>query len=338
MVRSSARVRITRRIAVASGFASGFAWPAAFAQAPARWRKDWPRTDFSRTSVALSEILDAGPGRDGIPAIAAPGYVPIDQTYLLRLADTEPLIVLKVGGDVRLYPLRIMTRHEIVNDTVGGAPILVTYCPLCNSAVAFERRVAGGSPLFGVTGKLRNSNLIMYDLESESWWQQFTGDAIVGARAGERLKAIAVHIAPYREARKSFPDARILAPPVTKASAYRNPYVSYDTRRTPYPFAEMKLPANVQPMSYVVAVGARAWPLKLLADVGRIEVGDLLITWAGGMNSALDTAEIGRGRDIGTVRVQQKMDGSYRDVRHEITFAFVFLSFNPDGVLVESKR
>lgn len=323
---------------MASALASGFAWPTAFAQAPARWRKDWPRTDFSRTSVALSEILDAGPGRDGIPAIAAPGYVPIDQTYPLKLADTEPLIVLKVGGDVRLYPLRIMTRHEIVNDTVGGAPILVTYCPLCNSAVAFERRVAGGSPLFGVTGKLRNSNLIMYDLESESWWQQFTGDAIVGARAGERLKAIAVHIAPYREARGSYPHGRILAPPVDSESAYRNPYVRYDSRRAPYPFAEVKLPAGIQPMAYVVAVGARAWPLQQLADTGKIETGDLLLTWTRGMNSALDTADIGRGRDIGSIRVQQRIDGAYRDVRHEITFAFVFRTFNPDGTIAGSSR
>ena len=108
------------------------------------------------------------------------------------MSETEPVIGLVVNGDARAYPLKILIWHEIVNDTVGGVPVTVTYCPLCNSAIVFERTVDGRVLDFGTTGKLRNSDLVMYDRQTESWWQQFSGTAIVGAMTGTKLDDPAV--------------------------------------------------------------------------------------------------------------------------------------------------
>ncbi|MGQ9851612.1 MAG: DUF3179 domain-containing (seleno)protein [Aggregatilineaceae bacterium] len=91
------------------------------------------------------------------------------------LQPQSPVVAVSVNGSARAYPLAIMTRHEIVNDTLGGVPVAVTFCPLCNSAIVFERTVEGQVLRFGVSGLLRNSDLIMWDDATQSWWQQFTG-------------------------------------------------------------------------------------------------------------------------------------------------------------------
>ncbi len=137
-----------------------------------RWTAEGWRTDFTRTSVDLAEIRNVIP-RDGIPAINGPLFVPAAAD--VDLVDREPVIGLVVNGDARAYPLRIMMWHEIANDVVGGVPVAVTYCPLCNTAIVFERAVNGVALDFGVTGKLRFSDLVMYDRQTESWWQQFSG-------------------------------------------------------------------------------------------------------------------------------------------------------------------
>jgi hypothetical protein len=134
-------------------------------------------------AVDIAEIRSVIP-RDGIPAIDNPQFVPV--TAGLDLADREPVIGLVINGDAKAYPLRIMMWHEIANEVVGGVPVAVTYCPLCNTALAFESTVAGTALDFGVTGKLRFSDLVMYDRQTESWWQQFSGRALVGAYAGTR--------------------------------------------------------------------------------------------------------------------------------------------------------
>jgi hypothetical protein len=144
------------------------------------------KTDFSKHSVPLSEIIPGGPPRDGIPPIDRPVFETVAQADAW-LKPQEPLIHFAVGNDVRAYPLQILIWHEIVNDEVGGIPVMVTFCPLCNTAIAFDRRVAGRVLDFGTTGNLRHSDLIMWDRQTESWWQQMTGEAIVGELTGMRL-------------------------------------------------------------------------------------------------------------------------------------------------------
>jgi hypothetical protein len=133
---------------------------------PDSWRTEWPHTDFSRHSVAFEEIFSGGPPKDGIPAIDQRSFAPAADAR--DLAPREPVISIEIAGDARAYPLRVMIWHEIVNDTVGGTPVTITWCPLCNSSVLFDRRVDGRTLSFGTTGKLRNSDLVMYDRETES--------------------------------------------------------------------------------------------------------------------------------------------------------------------------
>jgi hypothetical protein len=147
---------------------------------PMNWRVEWPRTDFSKRSVSFAQIKSGGLPKDGIPAIDAPRFDRLiggnSAGWSTALSDTEPVIALSVGDDARAYPLRVLIWHEIANDVIGGTPVTVTYCPLCNAALVFERAVDGRVLDFGTTGKLRYSDLVMYDRQTESWWQQFTGE------------------------------------------------------------------------------------------------------------------------------------------------------------------
>jgi len=147
-------------------------------EAPPRGAEAQFSTDFSKHSVPYSEILSGGPPKDGIPAIDEPKFVSVDEADAW-LRPQEPVILVQVGDDARAYPVQILMWHEIVNDTIGGVPVVVTYCPLCNTGIAFER-TQGQVLDFGTTGRLRYSNLVMYDRQTETWWQQATGEAIAG--------------------------------------------------------------------------------------------------------------------------------------------------------------
>ncbi|MYK33040.1 MAG: DUF3179 domain-containing protein, partial [Boseongicola sp. SB0670_bin_30] len=154
---------------------------------PAFWKHEWPNTDFETTSIEnWREIMSGGPPRDGIPALSAPEFIAVAEED--RIGDREPVITVEMDGSVpRAYPVRYLTWHEIVNDTVGGVPVAVTFCPLCNSGLTFDRRVDGRVLTFGVSGKLRNSDMVMFDRETESWWQQAIGTGIVGELTGVEL-------------------------------------------------------------------------------------------------------------------------------------------------------
>ncbi len=148
------------------------------------------------------------------------------QGWARDLEPQEPVISLDFGGDARAYPLRVMMWHEIVNDMVDGRPVAVTYCPLCNSSLVFDRVVGGRVLDFGTTGKLRHSDLVMYDRQTESWWQQFTGEAIAGEMAGTELKRIPSRLEAYSSFVERHPNGKILVPRNPLARAWR-------TRTTP---------------------------------------------------------------------------------------------------------
>jgi hypothetical protein len=171
---------------------------------------EWEQTDFSRRSVELDEIMSGGPCKDRIPSIDAPEFVPVAEAG--DLSATEPVIGLSINGDARAYPLRILTWHEIVNDVVGGVPVAVTYCPLCNAAIVFERTVDGTVLEFGTTGKLRKSDLVMYDRQTESWWQQFLGEAIVGEMTGKKLRFLPARLEAWERFTARHPDGRVQVP------------------------------------------------------------------------------------------------------------------------------
>ncbi len=291
------------------------------------WRVSWSDTDFSKKIVDLGEIRSGGPRKDGIPSIDDPQFLAVDK---VELAGTVPVISFALNGDARAYPLGILMRHEIVNDRVGGIPVVVTYCPLCNSSIVFDARLDGRELEFGTTGKLRNSDLVMYDRQTESWWQQFTGQAIVGELTGKKLKMLPSRLESFARFRDRFPGGKVLKPTSVFGGFGSNPYTGYDRARRPFLYSG-PLPKDMPAMTRLVVVGEEAWTLDLLRKHKKITKGDLVITWEPGQNSALDTADISKGRDVGNVVVQRKTPGGLRDEVHDITFAFVFRAFKPQG-------
>jgi hypothetical protein len=295
---------------------------------PGAWTAEWPRTDFGRAIVDLGDIVSGGPPKDGIPAIDAPAFRAVAE---VELPGNEPVIGLRLGGEARAYPMRVLMWHEIVNDEVQGRPIAVTWCPLCNTGIVFDRRLGDRVLDFGTTGKLRNSDLVMYDRQTESWWQQFTGEAIVGELTGARLAMLPARLESLAEFRARAPDGRVLVPPAPGARAYgRNPYVAYDSADAPFLYGG-PLPEGIAPLARVVRVGEAAWSLELVRRRGRIEAGDLRLTWSPGQSSALDAPWIAEGLDVGTVVVEERgPDGTWRDAVYSVDFAFAFHAFYPD--------
>jgi hypothetical protein len=298
---------------------------------PASWREEWPGTDFSRHSVDLNEIISGGPPKDGIPAIDHPRFTPVPQTD--DLAAPAPVISVAIGGEAKAYPLRIMIWREIVNDTVGGVPIAVTWCPLCNSSVVFDRRLGGRVLSFGTTGKLRNSDLVMYDRETESWWQQFGGDCIVGVLVGAQLKLVPMRVESFARFAARFPHGFVMQPPTDRERAYGvNPYAGYDSATAPFLYSG-KYTDAVPPLARVVVVGNEAWTLDLLKQRRRIEASDLVLSWQPRQASPLDTADIDLGRDIGNVVVERKTSHGLVDAVYDESFTFAFRAFHPNGTI-----
>lgn len=302
---------------------------------PNSWSYEWPDTDFSNHSVAYSDILSGGPPKDGIPSIDNPQFMPVSEfQQITPMADTEPVIGLIINGEAKAYPLSILTWHEIVNDEIGGVPVTVTFCPLCNSAIVFDRRLDGQTLDFGTTGKLRNSDLVMYDRQTETWWQQFLGEGIIGKLTGARLNVIPSRMESWKNFRTRAPDGKILVPNNADMRNYgRNPYVGYDSASMPFLY-KGDMPKDINPMIRVVAIGDQAWTLDMLRKQGPITENDMVISWSEGQNSALDTGTISKGKDVGNVLVQRKSDnGEMLDLAHDVTFAFVFHAFRPNGVI-----
>jgi len=303
---------------------------------PARWERAGWRTDFSKSEVPFEEILAGGPPKDGIPSIDDPVFVPVSEATLY--ADQEPVIEIPLEGlEPRAYPLSVLMFHEIVNDIVSGRPLAITYCPLCNSAVVFERTMDGEPVEFGTTGMLRHSDLVMYDRATETWWQQFTGRAIVGTHAGEKLTMVPSRVVSFSDFRKRNPDGRVLVPNDINMRPYgRNPYVGYDGRSEPYPFFQGELPEGIDPMARVVVVrrgeAVTAVALTHLRQEGELGVDGIRLTWRSGVSSALDTAAIAQGSDVGSVAVVD--DVTDDPLVHDVTFAFVVTAFHPETAIL----
>lgn len=311
-----------------STIAAGLLLATPLLASPERWRAEWPKTDFSSTSVPFDEILSGGPPKDGIPALDAVEIIPVGSET--RLADAEPVMVLELdGAEARAWPIRYLTWHEIVNDEVAGVPVAVTFCPLCNAGMIFDRRLDGQVLSFGVSGKLRHSDMIMYDRQTESWWQQALGEGIVGAMTGKMLTQLPGWMESWGAFRARNPDGLVMGEPDWPRSYGRNPYVGYDSLARPFLYSGEMPPHGIEPLSRIVRVGNRGWPLERVAEAGRLEEGGVIIDWSAGQASALDSARIAEGRDVGNIRVKGSATG--RDLVHDVIFAFVFHAFHPDG-------
>jgi len=240
------------RIAMLVAIGWWFAKDLVYAQLPVSL--EWPNTNFDNTLVDLDEIQSGGPPKDGITPVDDPQFDTVVEANKW-LNPREPVVVVSIGGETKAYPIQILTWHEIVNDSVAGIPVSVTFCPLCNATIVFDRRKDGEVLDFGTTGRLRKSDLIMYDRQTESWWQQFTGQAIVGKKAGTVLDRVPASIVAYEDFRDAYPDSQVLSRRTGHSRAYgNNPYRGYDT-------------IDDQPFLFFDPVDKRLPPMERVLDV-----------------------------------------------------------------------
>ncbi len=267
------------------------------------------KTDFDLTAIDMDEVISGGVPRDGIPPIDEPFFV--EAAHAIELSPQSPVIALEIAGDARAYPLEVLTRHEIVNDIVGGAPVAVTFCPLCNSALVFDRQVGGDVLRFGVSGKLRYSDLIMWDDLTESWWQQLTGEAIVGEYRGTVLRMLNSQLVSFEVFKQRYPDGKVLRGPL---GAYgRNPYVSYDSSPKPFLFKgalDKRLFAGERALAAVIGDQAAAYAFSALQEEAvvndRVSQRDIVIFWQPGVASALDASDIDASKDVGMALMYER--------------------------------
>ncbi len=217
--------------------------------------KEFPLTDFSKHSVPLEEIYSGGPPRDGIKSIDNPTFISIQQAAEF-LDEREPVVVVSLGEQVKAYPLRILLYHEIINDELDGQGIFVTHCPLCNTAIVFGSDVQGQRLAFGTTGRVRDSNLIMYDRQTESWWQQFTGDAIIGELTGTLLETVPSQIVSFKQFSENYSHGLVLSQNTGYRRNYgKTPYPGYDKLGgIPFLF-KREIDFRLPPLERVLALG-----------------------------------------------------------------------------------
>lgn len=311
--------------------------PSAEAQFP------WEVAEQPESLIPLEEIRSGGPPPDGIPPIDDPKFVSASGASEW-LADREPVLSLVHEGVAKAYPLQILTWHEIANDTVAGDPITVTFCPLCNSAVAFDRRVETTPEVdemlgtdeavldFGTSGRLYRSNLVMYDRQTKSLWIQFTGRSVTGPFMRTELEEIPVQMVSWEDARAADPDVQVLSRDTGHSRNYgTNPYPGYDDiDSSPFLFdgeADGRLAAMEKVVTVVMGDDAVAYRLETLRrkagdgdrSVIHDTVGgrDVVVFFERGTASALDDRNIADSRDVGSTGVYAPGSGE-EDLTFEV--------------------
>ncbi len=280
-------------------------------------------TDWSKRTISLSELV-VGIGRpdprDVIPPIDDPAFETVEEAAEW-LVDREPVVSLELNGQARAYPLRILTSHEVVNDEFAGRAIVVSYCPLCNSAVTFDRELDGEVLRFGVSGLLRNSDLVMWDRQTESLWQQITGEAIVGELAGAELDFVPSPIVAWSDFRAQFPNGQVLSRDqgIYPAELYdRQPYAGYDSSTRPFLFRgepDDRYPAMERVVAVRIDGTNKAYPFSEISD--KRAVNDdvagtpiLVVFGADDTASVLDSGDVTTGRAVGVgLAFERTVDG-----------------------------
>ena len=280
-------------------------------------------TDWNKHSISYDELLSGGPARDGIPPIDNPKFIS-PQEAKKWIKDKEPVIFVKIGQSVKAYPISVLMWHEIVNDTLEDKKISVTFCPLCNSAIVFDRVLDGKEYDFGTSGLLRNSDLVMYDRQTESLWQQFTGEGIVGEMVDKQLKFIASSLLSFKDVYTNYPNALILSKETGYKREYgKNPYSGYDDiNQTPFLF-DKKSDSRLRPMQKVLTLSLngidKAYTYDALKKVNIYNDRDLglILFYKKGTNAALDRSEIKYSKDDGSYTVYSNfLDGEKLDFNY----------------------
>ena len=270
-------------------------------------------------TVEFEHLYQGCPERDCIPSIDKPEYVSADEAAGF-LSANELVIAMNHNDDKRAWPIRILDFHEIVNDTIGGDPVAVTWCPLCGSGLAFRREVGGEVVEFGVSGLLHDSDLVMYDRKTNSLWQQITGEAVMGPAMGQTLEEVPATITEWATWKSSHPETLVMAPPEDSGMNYGDSrrYAAYEeSDRLAFPTARRDLSVHPKTVVHGFSIDGQHLAVtgKALDDNERIEtsIGERELT-------------ISRNPD-GSVTAVDESGNEHAAVR---SFWFAWFNFHPD--------
>ena len=286
-------------------------------------QQSW-KTDFDITQVPLSEIMPLGE-RDSMTPIDAPVWKTVAE--VTWLSDKSPVIVVSINTPARAYPLTVLIQHGVVNDVAGNVPVAVTFCPLCNSPIVYERTVEGQILRFGTTGTIRNSGLMMWDDLTQSWWQQFTGEAIVGDYSGTLLQVVPSQMVGFAAFASRYPEGVVLVGDADEPvmSYGRNPYIDYDTSPQPFLYTatvDSRLFATERVLATVINQQPMAYPFSALSTKkvvnDRVDGWNVVAFWQSGAVSVQDNAKIDESRDVGMAMLfNPQVDGKTLTFRYE---------------------
>ncbi|MFU8833107.1 MAG: DUF3179 domain-containing protein [Wenzhouxiangella sp.] len=287
------------------------------------YQRSQPYNGFSldRLSIPEEQLETGGPGRDDIPALTDPRT--ISPQLADYLAPEAPVIGIAVNGESRAYPYAILNWHEIINDRLGGEAIVVSYCPLCGSGVAFEGALDGRRLLFGVSGLLYQENLLLYDRGTASLWSQMTGTAISGPMLGRQLRQLPIEHVTWSQWQASHPDTDVLSVGTGYRRDYQHdPYREYRIALAARGVGDSRLPANALVIGVQYKGVTKAYPFSVLAKTkpdGRFQ--DFLHD---------DWIEIAFDATTRSAAVQ----GSHGEpIPFILSYWFAWHAFNPDTLL-----
>lgn len=284
-------------------------------------------TDGVKHAVPLEEIVGGGPPKDGIPSIDKPKFISVKEAEEF-LKDSEPGIAFSSDKTHRFYPYQILVWHEIVNDTVEGERILVTYCPLCLSGFVFDPEAKGERVEFGTSGKLWKSNLVMYDRKTDSLWSQILGEAIVGEMTGTKLMVLPSDQVRFGDWKRKFPNGEVLSRDTGAARFYgSNPYGDYFSVQgfslSMVNHQDDRLPKDALVSGVVVNDKAKAYHVDAVRAKGEVED-----------NFAGETYVLRHDTELDVVRMFKKLpSGQLERVNPFSTFWFSWAAVHPDTQL-----
>lgn len=282
--------------------------------------------DLGNLAIPLDEIHGGGPPRDGIPAIFDPKFVRPPAASFLK--DSDIVIGLTMGATARAYPLRILVWHEIVNDVIDGQPVMVTYCPLCGTAMVFSRRISSKDHTFGVSGLLYNSDVLMYDHETESLWSQLKMEAVSGEMMGQKLEWISSAQMTWGAWRSQHPDTVVLSTDTGVARNYTmDPYAGYERKdATLFPVPELR--SELKRKEWVVGVVVdgvvKAYPLASLSSFSDNGIVDVV---------GSRRIRLRRNDDSDFVNVDDASSG--KDIPSVRAYWFAWQAFYPETLLYD---
>jgi hypothetical protein len=228
--------------------------------------------DLQGATIPEEEVFKGGPPKDGIPSIDKPAFVTAEDST--QLDDSDLVLGISLNGLSKAYPLPIMNWHEIVNDFFGDLPVVVTFCPLCGSGMAFESQMDGRHLTFGVSGLLYNSDVLLYDRQTESLWSQLKSSAVSGFYKTKKLKTVPMQHTTWKHWREQYPNTLVLSFETGFSRNYsRNPYEGYeDSEQTYFPvkFRAKGLHPKERVIGLTLNGKAKAWPLVELRKAGGV--------------------------------------------------------------------